>query len=377
MEVVQLLSNSEKKKNTKNAKNKISNEILNKWNTLLQEEFNLIDRKKHIGSYNSVYATGIGEIVVAFNSLNMPFDYNDRIQLTLKEGGIQKTVGKYNGILDEKTLTLLPDSGINLDDFRIPGILSIDTNQEKSNLKRFSRALDEVKCCNTVNPNIPSILEDASIVTMNKITPISKFFQNVFDDNDSPNSLAVKKALSTKDIFILQGPPGTGKTTVITEIICQILKSDPDAKILLTSQSNVAVDNAAFKVAQILPDKYVVRIGRTEKIAKTSEKLLYSNQLDEWVKKIKLLSVDNVSIFLQKKYADISKDNVNKFFESFTFECNKEELIQIHLPQIANDEKLKSVLLLIAQWQKRLGKLDEFDEIFLMKHPLLQLPVPA
>ncbi len=55
---------------------------------------------------------------------------------------------------------------------------------------------------------------------------------------------AVAKAVSAPDIAIIQGPPGTGKTTVIAEIIWQQIQKKPDSKILLTSQTNLAVDNA-------------------------------------------------------------------------------------------------------------------------------------
>ena len=54
----------------------------------------------------------------------------------------------------------------------------------------------------------------------------------------------VERALAAEDFFFVQGPPGTGKTTVIAEIMGQILAADPNARILLTSQANEAVNNA-------------------------------------------------------------------------------------------------------------------------------------
>ncbi|RUT37569.1 hypothetical protein WG29040_13790 [Pseudomonas sp. PAMC 29040] len=54
----------------------------------------------------------------------------------------------------------------------------------------------------------------------------------------------IQKALAGEDIFFLQGPPGTGKTTAIVEIILQTLRSKPDARILISSETHVAVDNA-------------------------------------------------------------------------------------------------------------------------------------
>lgn len=54
----------------------------------------------------------------------------------------------------------------------------------------------------------------------------------------------VSRALGAKDMFLVQGPPGTGKTTLITEVVTQILQREPHARILLTSQANEAVSNA-------------------------------------------------------------------------------------------------------------------------------------
>lgn len=54
----------------------------------------------------------------------------------------------------------------------------------------------------------------------------------------------IQKALACENLFFLQGPPGTGKTTAIVEIILQTLRSKPSARILITSETHVAVDNA-------------------------------------------------------------------------------------------------------------------------------------
>lgn len=54
----------------------------------------------------------------------------------------------------------------------------------------------------------------------------------------------IQKALACENLFFLQGPPGTGKTTAIVEIILQTLRSKPGARILITSETHVAVDNA-------------------------------------------------------------------------------------------------------------------------------------
>ena len=76
---------------------------------------------------------------------------------------------------------------------------------------------------------------------------------------------AVTKSVLAQDLALIQGPPGTGKTTVIAEIIWQAIRQNPSCKILLTSQTNLAVDNALERLqgqAGIRP----VRIGKPEKL---------------------------------------------------------------------------------------------------------------
>lgn len=69
---------------------------------------------------------------------------------------------------------------------------------------------------------------------------------------------AIKKALITKEIFMIQGPPGTGKTEVISELAYQ--EALRGKKVLITSQANMAVDNAISRLNH--PSLYPVRIIR-------------------------------------------------------------------------------------------------------------------
>ena len=64
----------------------------------------------------------------------------------------------------------------------------------------------------------------------------------------------VQKALACEDLFFLQGPPGTGKTTAIVEIILQTLRNKPGARILITSETHVAVDNALDRLTSHLSE---------------------------------------------------------------------------------------------------------------------------
>ena len=75
----------------------------------------------------------------------------------------------------------------------------------------------------------------------------------------------VEKALSTPDFAILEGPPGSGKTTVMCELIVQLMKSDRD--VLVCGSTHVAVDNILEKLVEQVDDSEskILRIGRKSK----------------------------------------------------------------------------------------------------------------
>lgn len=74
---------------------------------------------------------------------------------------------------------------------------------------------------------------------------INENLNNAEQENSQP--LAVRRALGNQDVVLIQGPPGTGKTTVIVEIIEQLVKKHQ--RILVCSQTHAAVDNIKEKIA--------------------------------------------------------------------------------------------------------------------------------
>jgi hypothetical protein len=103
-----------------------------------------------------------------------------------------------------------------------------------------------------VNPRLGDFLFDTAkatpIYNEYKIAENSEFYWDIRHNellklNDSQRK-AVLAAVHCTDLALLQGPPGTGKTTVIAEMIWQMLRKNPKHRILLTSETNLAVDNA-------------------------------------------------------------------------------------------------------------------------------------
>lgn len=90
---------------------------------------------------------------------------------------------------------------------------------------------------------------------------------------------AVKKAVGNQNIFLIQGPPGTGKTTVIAEIIQQLVEKGE--KILVSGQNHVAVDNVLEKLSQF-PKLNLLRVGNPDRIDKQLLKYSIDNLVEEY-----------------------------------------------------------------------------------------------
>ncbi|MGB3434560.1 AAA domain-containing protein [Achromobacter sp.] len=104
-----------------------------------------------------------------------------------------------------------------------------------------------------IEQKVKAILEDASQVMAldNMSLIINKPIQSGYSNPDDHAFNLIKNAMASEDLFFLQGPPGTGKTTAIVEIILQTLKAKPNARVLVTSETHVAVDNALDRLCKI------------------------------------------------------------------------------------------------------------------------------
>ena len=145
------------------------------------------------------------------------------------------------------------------------GRLALNPIEVKSAISRQQSAIRAFRYGDMPNPNLANIIVAPGEAT-HLPAPALKYYQDFLSDDKKE---AVSKAVASNELFLIQGPPGTGKTAVIAEIALQILRRNPDARILLTSQSNIAVDHALAQIAnaagEIPPS--MIRLGRSEKIS--------------------------------------------------------------------------------------------------------------
>lgn len=198
--------------------------------------------------------------------IDWEIDLNDRY-IEVVDEGLQKSDKSYHDPLN-----------------KIPrlGLLVNSTFSDEFPFTLQQKAIDRLKEGNAVNPKLEDFVFD-----------IEKATKPIRDENIDPETLvekslndyqmiALETSLNSPDISLIQGPPGTGKTTVIAEICHQIALRG--GKVLLSSQSNLAVDNALSRISNqstIMP----IRLGRNT--TEEGEEFVEEKVVKRWFNAVK------------------------------------------------------------------------------------------
>lgn len=130
---------------------------------------------------------------------------------------------------------------------------------EKIKYIRQIRTIERVRCGAVLNPDLLSEFISPSTDEL-KEALCENFY---YDLNDSQKK-AVRLALGENNLSLIQGPPGTGKTQVIAEICLQLLSAHPGLRILICSETHVAVNNLLSRISQYSNGIRIVRIRDKE-----------------------------------------------------------------------------------------------------------------
>ena len=153
-----------------------------------------------------------------------------------------------------------------IDNIASVGVICINKKLQEIAIKRQRQALKSVRFKENANPMISEIIFNPKKATSKNNELLTKEACRSKNIDDSKLK-SLEKALAADDFFLLQGPPGTGKTTFISELVYQILDRQPDSKILIASQSHVAVDHSLTKIKEAMPDIQLIRVGIKEKMS--------------------------------------------------------------------------------------------------------------
>ncbi len=171
---------------------------------------------------------------------------------------------------------------------------------------------------------------------------------------------AILSALFSTDLALLQGPPGTGKTTVIAEMIWQMIRNNQTQKILLTSETNLAVDNALEKLLNknhtlVKP----IRFGRHSKFEEEGKKYSFE-RIMKWIDEESI--VDD----LYENEINEETEEENEINEEIVYDDCYNNAVQLWMRRIADNsaqanpkyaEIMKNWAFEMAQPQKAMKEL--------------------
>ncbi|PPS40718.1 AAA domain-containing protein [Chroococcidiopsis sp. TS-821] len=188
-------------------------------------------------------------------------------------------------------------------EYQLPttGYLVFQARGEIAQIKRKKKALEALHKGHTQNPYLGNFLFDARLArpcdTLIQLQP-----QDLLLPSANLNQQrAVETVLSAPDLVLIQGPPGTGKTTVIAEICYQVARQG--GRTLITSQANLAVDNALSRLIHN-PAIRAVRKGNRNSVGEEGLPFLEDRVIGTWLqntandceKNLKM-QLDNVEVF--------------------------------------------------------------------------------
>jgi serine/threonine protein kinase len=158
------------------------------------------------------------------------------------------------------------------------GTARLDTWASNVSLDRQRTAIEVVRNGCSARPDLRTLLLDPS--TCRTPIPVDGDF-----GLDDPYQLdALRAALGSPDMLVVQGPPGTGKTLFIENLIRETLRRDPSHRVILSSQTHVAIDNVLERLAVSSPNLPMLRIAQRgpSVVSEVCRPYLVDNQLDLW-----------------------------------------------------------------------------------------------
>ena len=154
-----------------------------------------------------------------------------------------------------------------------------DVSRDLFQIKRQSDGLKRLKDLEANHNRVHDWLFDISKAKPGMKNPPALQHKPLAPLNEQ-QELAVRAALNAPDVFLIQGPPGTGKTTVIAEIINQA--TEDGKKVLLASQSNLAVDNALARLPHTPNVRPIRRFARSASVDPEAEVFLETNVIADF-----------------------------------------------------------------------------------------------
>lgn len=162
-------------------------------------------------------------------------------------------------------------------------VLDPHLGPDEAALTRQRHAVDDVQRDKAARPDLRELLLDPARNTEPKAASISNWNREL----DERKREAIETALGSPDIYVVQGPPGTGKTSFIAELVEQTLSANSEARVLIASQTNVAVDNALQRLAGGQASMVRLASADPNRVDESVRHLLLDAQMKRWAREVR------------------------------------------------------------------------------------------
>lgn len=271
--------------------------IFRVWRGFLRDRADVETRRSSAITY--VNREVVGERIVFTTEIGQTETLIGQDRIVTYPGG--KVTGKISGVAFN-VVTMEVTHG---DPLRTPrrGEISINTIAAHRALAHQTHALDAVIFDRSVSSSLKLIVLEPSCAQA--IVPIQGIEPSDPDIDDEKRSI-LAQALGVEDVLAIEGPPGTGKTKLITEIIIQWLRRNPNDRIMLSSQTHIALDNVLERVAKVAPSLDMIRIGRPDepRISEASKALLLDRRVEGWIKEVRVAAEKDMELWAKKNNVD-------------------------------------------------------------------------
>lgn len=333
-------------------------DITGKWKNILELERKQISQEKSTLTYHNLKINEEdASLEIQINTdraYELNYTSDDMLQMTTKKNIHHYIdVGHMREFSDGRMIIDMTPQ-VDYSNIASSGEISISMRMAEIALDRQRKALKSIQYKENVNPEISEIIFSPAIATSKNNLMLTEA-DCKSKEIDRSKLISLEKALSSDNMFLLQGPPGTGKTTFISELVYQILygndkyRGNPDAKILIASQSHVAVDHSLAKIKKLIPDIKMIRIGILDKLSESSREYTLDIFCREWTQKVIENCKEALARYKQEIGIDESlqeKNSIITEIESITQEIS--ELID-ELEKV--ETELERVNVLDSKWQ--------------------------
>ncbi len=162
-------------------------------------------------------------------------------------------------------------------------VLDPHLGPDEAALNRQRQAVDDVQRDKSARPDLRELLLDPGRNTEPRSISIASWNR----DLDDRKREAIETAMGSPDIYVVQGPPGTGKTSFIAELVEQTLSANSDARVLIASQTNVAVDNALQRLAGGQASMVRLASADPSRVDESVRHLLLDAQMKRWARAVR------------------------------------------------------------------------------------------